>query len=239
MQGNLAARLGFGLRRPDLIVRRLRGREVNSVSLSEISRSISDVEVVLEAGGNNGTDTSRLATLWPQAMVHSFEPHPRCFEALQAATRGFPNVRAYPMALADSTGELDLYVSADIHGRDGGLPQSSSLFRPKEHLTAVPEVVFDETITVPTTTIDQWADQNGVTKIDFAWLDMQGTEISALSASPNMLKTLRGVYMEVSRIELYSGAPKYDEIISWMSQAGFRVLFDRVPRHWGNVLFVR
>jgi FkbM family methyltransferase len=232
----LAQQLKYGLRRPDQLWRKVTGRDIMNVQLEEIARLIPDAEVVLEAGGYDGTDTVRLASQWPQATVHSFEPVPQCFEALRTATHQFSNVRIYPLALADNIGEREMHVSESPKAI---LPLSSSLFEPKGHLVEFPHVKFNAKIIVRTSTIDQWAEENGVDRIDFAWLDMQGAEISALGASPRMLPTLRAIYMEVARDEFYSGAPVYDEIVAWMNQAGFRIGIDRVCRKWGNVLFVK
>ncbi len=51
--------------------------------------------------------------------------------------------------------------------------------------------------------------------------------------------TTTAVCLDVSRRELYTGSPLYDEIVGWMGEQGFRVALDRVSLTYGNLLFVR
>ncbi len=87
-------------------------------------------------------------------------------------------------------------------------------------------------------TLDNWARDKGVDRIDFMWLDMQGMELPALKAAGPVLATTRAISMEVARKELYAGCARYDEIVSWMRGQGFRPAIDRVTFLAGNILFL-
>jgi hypothetical protein len=90
------------------------------------------------------------------------------------------------------------------------------------------------------TTLDAWAAQNHVRRVDFLWLDMQGYELEALKSGVDLLQSVRGIQVEVSLKEVYEMAPLYPEVRQWIEEKGFRVEREALP--WpdmGNVLFIR
>ena len=128
-----------------------------------------------------------------------------------------------------------MYVSS------GASDGSSSLLKPKEHLTDHPDVFFNEAIKVKTMKLDDWTAANNISTIDLLWLDMQGFELEVLKASSVILPKVKVIHMEVSTRPTYEGVPLYSDVKEWMQQNGFRVEVEAIPNGWdmGNVLFVR
>lgn len=214
-----------------------RGAAFSEISLEDVVPFVPSRPVVLEAGSLNGTDTVRFARQWPDGVVHAFEPVPDAYADVVSRTSSFANVRTYPLALSDRDGTAPLFVSDD--GGGGYRPDSSSLLEPTGHLAEFPTIGFEQTVDVPCLTLSSWAAREGVERIDFMWLDMQGMELPVLKASPHMLEHTAAVVMEVSREELYANTPLRDEVVDWMTTQGFRVAIDRVAVTFGNMLFVR
>jgi 2-O-methyltransferase len=190
--------------------------------------------IIVEAGAHIGTDTQEMANLWKEGTIYAFEPVPKLFEQLVDSTLKFRNVRCFPVALGDRIGSAEIFISG------GSSDASSSLLPPQQHLVEHPTVEFSQKITIQTVTLDQWAKDNKVDRVDFLWLDMQGYEPLALSSSPNILSTVSAIYTEVSLKQLYEGAPLYPDFRKWLESKGFRV--EREELAWedaGNVLFVR
>ena len=231
----LVRRALFAISRPDLVLRKIRGQDITEIGLNEIAPHLSDSPVILEAGACNGKDTVEFAEHWPRATIHAFEPIPELFAEVERRTSHFSGVRRYNMALSDCTDSATMYIS----DKDGGHRDSSSLMTPAKVLVEFPQIKFTDSITVQTTTINDWADSEGVDRIDFMWLDIQGMELPALKAAGRVLSTTTAICMEVARKELYSGCPMYDEIFSWMKGQGFVPVIERVTLSSGNVLFVR
>lgn len=196
---------------------------------------------IIEAGAFDGKDTLLLAQQFPEATIHTFEPVPDIFKLLTTNTQHIPNIRRYPYALSDHTGTAQFYVS-EKPSRPGKPFQAGSLLKPKERLQWS-DAVYKETIQVPTITLDEWATQNNISHIDFAWLDMQGLELNVLQASPRMLSTMQLIYTEVEFIEAYEGQYQYPEVKSWLESQGFtaiaRDFTDQPDWFFGNVLFKR
>lgn len=233
-----ARQLAVYARNPELAARRLRGQQVVDIAPAEIARYLPEASVMVEAGAYDGGDTLRMLRQWPAATVYAFEPVPQLYNRLTANTQGLPNVHPQRLALGDRDGTAVMHLSS-MHTAPREVSGSSSLLEPLEHTREFPHVGFSGTTTVQVVTLDSWAASAGVERIDFCWLDLQGMELAVLQASPEVVGGLRAVCMEVSRKELYSGAPGHREVLSWMKSRGFRVAIDRTAATYGNVLFVR
>lgn len=207
-----------------------------SVPKTELRKFIPEDATILEAGTCDGTDTEEFAKVFPKGHIYGFECMPNYFSQATARLQSYRNVSIYPFALNDKPGTLDFYVSTQQNEVTG----SGSILRPKLHKELHPSIRFDETIKVEAITIDDWAERNGIKSIDFMWLDLQGAELKALHGAPRILKTVRGIFMEVSLIETYENVPLYDQVKTYLNNLGFQVEREFLPyRDMGNVLFIR
>ena len=189
--------------------------------------------IVLEAGARFGKDTRRMSLLWPQGHIHTFEPVPSLFNQLSDTAQKLQNVTCYNTALSDCVGTLPLHVSG------GQSDACSSLLTPLTCLEERPLITFERTIMVPVTTIDAWAKKQGVTHIDFMWLDLQGAELLALEGAENILKTVKVILIEINLTERYKDAPLVNDIKTWLTLRGFKL--DQEALHhetWGDALFI-
>lgn len=226
---------------PRLALRALRvahPTDAIDIGLDEIAAHVPARSVIIEAGANDGTDTLRMAARWPEATIYAFEPVPEVFEVLEQRVAHLPNVHPQQIALGESDGTATIHLSA-MATTPERVSGSSSLLAPSNHVGLFPEIVFTGTTDVPVRTLDSWAAETGVGRIDFAWLDMQGLEVPMLAAAPRMLTTMGAAMLEVARTELYAGSPTYRAVRRFMSAAGFTMAIDRVAEPFGNALFVR
>jgi FkbM family methyltransferase len=208
-------------------------RDDDGISKRYIGQFLPRDPVILDAGAHRGADSVEMARLWPRSSVHSFEPVPAVFARLKNNTRRYRNIRCYQLALGDHEDEMEMYVS---DGQDA----SSSLLKPKELLAEHPEIKFNQQCRVRVTTIDQWAKENGVDRVDFMWLDMQGYEMKALEGAARILEKVSAIHTEVNLKETYAGAGLYSDLRKWLESRGFSVDREDIPyESQGNVLFVR
>lgn len=203
-----------------------------------IAQYLPSKPIILEAGAHDGTDTLRMASFWPEAQIHAFEPVPAAYNELLARAREHPaRVHCYPFGLGPSEGKMRMHISGN---GSAGSCQSSSLLPPSESHTAEYSFVsFGKHIDIEVTSIDEWAKKQGLDRVDFMRLDMQGYEIEALRGAEYTLKRTSAIQLEVSHVQLYQGAPIYAEVKDWMAGRGFKPAKKAVFRVGGNVLFVR
>lgn len=220
-------RAAFALRHPGMAWDRLRGREVRDISLAKIARYLPPAPVILEAGACDGTDTARFARYWSGAAIHAFEPVPALYAETAQRTAELPGVRLYPLALAGRAGPVTMHV---VDPGPGGNRGKSSL-RPSVRGIATQ---------VQAVTVAGWAAAEGISRVDFMWLDLEGLDLEVIKAAGQILRTVRAVHMEVRREPFRVGAdtPLYPEVVAWMRAQGFRIAIDRAGLWFGNVLFV-
>jgi 2-O-methyltransferase len=197
--------------------------------------------VIVEGGAFIGHDTQRMALFWPQATLHAFEPVPQLCEELQKNMAPHTNVICYQQALSNRTGSAQLYI-AEKPTRPGAPSQASSLLQPKERLHYSSQQ-FTQSIEVSAITLDDWAKNYRIERVDFLWLDLQGCELAVLQAAPQLLQHVRAIYTEVQFVESYEKNPLYQEIKVWLAGQGFVAIardFDEKPRSFfGNILVVK
>lgn len=197
--------------------------------------------IIVEAGAFTGQETATMATRWPHATIHAFEPVPELFAQLVERTKNFPNVHCYNLALSTTNGTATFYI-AEKPDKPGRPSQAGSLQKPKERLKHSP-IQFPYTIEVHTITLDSWAQQYNIDHVDMLWLDMQGHELPAMQSAPHILKTVSIIHTEVGFIEAYEGQPTYVVIKSWLEEQNFKLIGkDFVDEHqwfFGNALFVK
>lgn len=197
--------------------------------------------IILEAGAFDGSDTIRMAKKWPSAMIYAFEPVPELYARLKNNTYQYPNIHCYQIALSNTNGTAPFYIS-EKSAKPGIPSQAGSLLSPKDRLR-YSSMQFPYTIQVPTITLDSWAQQHSISRIDCAWLDMQGHELNVLQASNVILPSLKAIYSEVGFYENYANQPIYTDVKKWLEAHNFKeagknfLTFD--DHFFGNVLFVR
>lgn len=188
--------------------------------------------VIIEAGAHKGRDSLKLHKLFPQATIYAFEPVPYLYEHLNKAVAGIAQIKTFKVALSNKTGITTMHVSPEL----GAV---SSLLEPTTLKQEKPNISFEK-IEVPTITLDDWAQQYNIEKIDFLWLDLQGHELTALKSGTNVLKTVKAIYTEATLEPRYEGQVLYPELKAWLEHQGFQVIAEHFHHStWGNVLLIR
>lgn len=164
------------------------------------------LKLFLELGSHAGEDTAWLAEI-PNVTVHTFEPDPR-----NQGPNLF-NVIAHRYAISDSIGTAPFLLSDKWEDKPEPWTYSSSLCKPKTHLTRWP-ITFGETILVETITLDQfYSDWLKGTVIDFIWCDIQGAEGAMIRGGLTALSHTRYLYTEYSDQEEFEGQASLREML--------------------------
>ena len=138
------------------------------------------VRTVLDIGANIGISTLFLASIFPNAEVHAFEPEPGNCELLTANVRATPRIHVYPFALGAEDGELQLFHS-DKPSNLGGF---------SAHHLGVDRTRCQR---VPVRHAGRCLADLGVTRVDVIKVDTEGSECAILTAMGEPL--LRGVQL--------------------------------------------
>lgn len=153
--------------------------------------------------------------------IHVFEPQEHCFAKID------PSVNKYCVALGEKEEILSLYIANNN--------QSSSLLKPKKHLTEHPDVLFTDLKSIKVMPLDSF----NITDCNFINIDVQGYELSVLKGSINTLKHIEYVYTEINISEIYENCAMIEDLDNFLNNFT-RVETQLCGSHgWGDAFYVR
>lgn len=187
------------------------GQRYQAVSLSEyhylrdgnpetyesalIERTLRPGMTVVDVGANHGLFSLEAAHLVGESgLVHAFEPTPSTRELLEnnLAANGLDRVRVFPTALGERPGTARLRVHREMSGLNTLASEDISW----NHRTLRADAIVD----VPITTLDAHAEAEGIDRIDFLKVDVEGFELGVIRGARRLLASGR-----VGRIMLEVG----------------------------------
>jgi FkbM family methyltransferase len=204
--------------------------------------------MIFDIGACEGEDSIRLSRAFPSAKIHAFEPVASNVEKIRANfARYAPQLsEPHPIALGDFDGTGRLHLSS---GHPEGIPRdagwdfgnkSSSLLPPSPLMRSHhPWLRFESQVTVRVERLDTFCRREGISGVDFVYLDVQGAELQVLEGAGSLLQSIRAVWLEVEAVELYAGQPLAPEVDAFMKANGFVLLMDTVEAVSGDRLYVR
>lgn len=159
-----------------------------------------------------------------------FEPISSNFEILEnKLTQVNANIQGHQIALGNENKKVTMYLS------DNQM-QSSSVLKPKKHLTHHPNVKFVGIEEVEMKKLDDF----NYRKFNFINMDVQGYELEVLKGAKTTLNNIDYVYCEVNRDEVYENNAYIEDIDSFLSDYGMkRVETDWAGGIWGDAFYIK
>jgi len=179
-----------------------------------------EVKVVVDGGALDGGSALHYASLFPQASVYSFEPFPESFANVQRAVAQHSRIKAVNLALAERVGPRTFHANRD-GATNSLLPNAPDItkYLPTEWVAPTGSV------TVQCTTLDTFAAEQKIEKIDLLKLDVQGGELLVMAGADDLLRrhAIELIYTEVNYAETYAGAARYYDLFSHLEARGYRL----------------
>ena len=192
-----------------------------------------EISKIAHVGAHKGQEVDEYLKVFPDVMIHLFEPQVDLFEYLTKNFNNFNNISIHNYALGSTNGVSKMFIS----NNEG---QSSSFFEPKEHLNEHPEVKFEKGSTTYEIKI---LDELEIEDIDLLNIDTQGYEMEVLKGSRKLLsQNVKYIILEVNKKELYEGCPLVKDIDIFLKKYGFI----RTDTHywmdsysWGDAFYIK
>jgi FkbM family methyltransferase len=189
---------------------------------------------ICDIGANIGQSAEKFSKLFPHATIHSFEPSPSTFRDLVANCASMPWVRPWNLGVGSRLGSLELIENSN--------PDMSSFLTPGE--TTWGEIV--RSTEVPITTLDQFAKEKGIDFIHILKSDTQGYDFEVLKGASGLLgnQKIGFVHFEFIFSNMYANLPPFEEIFSFLSERGYRLVsfydicYQNNVASWMDALFV-
>lgn len=119
---------------------------------------------------------------------------------------------------------------------------SSSIFQFNKHKEKYPSISMTSDIMLKTNTLDNIILQNGILEnfYNIMVMDLQGAELKTLIGSQKTINSIQSVVVEISKIELYEGAPLELEIDNYLKNLDFHRAMDAYTEYgWGEALYIK
>ena len=197
--------------------------------LSAIRSSILErlqIELVIDAGANEGQWAKRLRGNGYKAQIVSFEPSDS-FEILKRVSKDDLAWDCENVGLSESNGSVPMFSASNNN-------LSSSLLPPKEILTQGFNINFSSGKSVQIISLDSYMAKR-ISSPFFLKLDVQGAEMMALRGSESSLQSCVAIEFESSLKDLYQGESTHYEIAEWLMSRGFSPLQIAIT-HWDSEL---
>ena len=199
---------------------------------------------IFDVGANTGATVLRYRKFFPNAIIHAFEPEPRCAKTLEENVGQDSKVIIVKEAVSETTGTLPFYISS-------GKTTHSLLERPSNDngtYFGAEKAAVKEKVNVSVTTIDTYVQKHSFDHIDILKIDVEGAERQVLRGAQNLLSSgeLPIVFLEMMFVEHFEGQALFHELTEMLVTHGYSLfdLFDlRRSRkngqlRWGNALFI-
>ena len=184
----------------------------NMDSYDDLARVLRGVTItsIVDGGAAKGTETARLADLFPGATVSAFEPHPKAFARLKAQFDGSSRVALFPVAISDTEGTMALNLSAK--------PTQTSLLKAVD-----PKMVTVGSVDVEVTTLARLIESGSLEPPQLVKLDLQGAELAALKGLGRFMGQVQAILVEVSFRTRYAGACLYHDLAAELARSDMRL----------------
>lgn len=174
-------------------------------------------DAVVEAGANVGYFTKLFANIiGKRGQLHAFEPTPSTFLTLEdnCTKAKLPHPpRLNRFGLSDHNGEATIYLPEKDCGQASLVPH---------HIGSWVEETSPQLHTITLTTLDKYTQENGLTRLDFFKLDIEGAEFLALKGGKETLKHYTPlIHMEVCTHFLRDFGVTTKELIHFLENLGY------------------
>ncbi|MCB8835931.1 FkbM family methyltransferase [Aurantimonas sp. VKM B-3413] len=210
------------------------GRRESAAWLANLYRQLlaaTKPEVFLEIGAFSAMFSRSVRASLPNTEFHAIEANPHNFEAFRRDVET-ADVRYHHAAAGDSIGQVTFNVATEIKGK------TIHSVRADNSVLTKPGVQY-QSVTVPQTTVDHFASQNGVSgRRCSLWVDVEGLAYQVLDGCSRTLHSTDFVFIEVEEREFWAGQKLAGDVKRMMAGRGFfPIARDFEYGHQHNLIF--
>ena len=184
---------------------------------------------VIHIGAHLGQEYSAYVDLGIEDMAF-FEPQQDLFQQLAQKIPQSSNIKLYNLALGNEVCEKVMHI-------DSYNQASSSILKPKIHLTQHPHIKFEKKITVNMDKLDNVIKSK---KYNFINIDVQGFELEVFKGAEKILNDIDYILAEVNRDEVYEDCTKVEELDEFLLKYNFiRIETNWAGKTWGDAFYIK
>jgi len=185
--------------------------------LYKIKRQGIEPKTIIDVGASIGMFTKAANYLFPEAIIHSFEPLKSSFAKMKSLIGDNKNVKMYNFALGEKNEHTAINESSYEYS-------SSILEMSDEHKNAFPYTAESTKQEIDVKILDEVFDDKAIEKPVLIKLDVQGYELNVLKGATNFLDKCDYIIIELSFKELYKQQPLFHDIYSFLVDKKFMLM---------------
>ena len=174
-------------------------------------------DTVLDLGANIGTTALLFSEkVGSEGHVFAFEPivYDLCRKNLE--TNNINNVTVIPKGVADRTGETEFEVT--------DFCIDSRISEQGEHsIDAAKPVQKTQRKTAQLVRLDDWFEQEKISRIDYIKVDIEGAEESALLGAKKLIQTFRPQWSISSYHQDFTNSPQHPKLVRLLRKFGYQI----------------
>ena len=182
---------------------------------------------IIDAGASIGETSLKLAEMFPLSTVHAIEPYPPFHSKLEKLATENKRILAKRIALSDENG----YGVLKINKSEG----TNSLLRSNDNGKEIYGDLLTSTgeIDVKTQIIDDFLKENSIEQVDLLKLDLQGSELQALTGASRALREgkIKCILCEIMFQPHYESQPPASAILNELVGKHDYMLFNLYQQH--------
>jgi FkbM family methyltransferase len=188
-----------------------------------------NLRVLMEIGSLDCWESINMARIFPDAIIHTFEPVPvnisRCRETLNNHPHDITDrIFLHEAAMNNETGPMEFWAldaaeaikkkSKLNHGIGSKFKLTNPDMWPWEHNV-------QHSINVQGYRLEDWCNENNVLNVDGIWMDAQGAELDILKGAGTILNGVQFIMTEAGLKPYYEGHTMKTDIDNYLLDYGF------------------
>ena len=176
------------------------------VEWADIKASGCHINTIFDVGANIGQSALKFREAFPKSLIYCFEPVSSIFRELKATVSGDSNINCYSLAFSCNPGNGTIYLAQ-------GATQNSFI--------PMPDTIGTESVSVKT--VDNFASENCIERIDLLKIDTEGHDLEVLKGASHMLSGGRTAFVlaEVGFNPMDNRHVLFDDVRSLLMEKGF------------------
>jgi len=206
---------------------RFKNSKYKKLSFDDIySKKINYDPIIFDVGANKGQSLKRFKKIFPNSIIHAFEPIEEEFLKLKEVYKNDDKVFLNNLALGEAECSKDFYITK-ISGNSSfnKLNKNSDWIKTRsKEINVSPDKYTKESKKIKVITLDSYCKKNEIGKIDILKIDTQGYEEKVLEGAVNTIrKEVKFIECEIMLDNVYEKYLNFSDIEKYLIPHNYRL----------------